>query len=69
VQAFWSKDSLEKHQEWCLLNDGVAIMSPKPEDKIKLNSNHYWRKMRVPFVVYTDFECFTKPVDSRELNP
>jgi len=41
----------------------------KTRKKIKFLSNHYCRKMRVPFVVYTDFECFTKPIDSCEPKP
>jgi len=69
LQEFWSKDSLKKHQEWSLSNDGVAMIFPKPEDKIKFNSNHYCRKMRVPLAMYADFECFTKPVDCCEPNP
>jgi len=67
VQTFWLKESLEKHQEWCLSNNGVAMIFPKPEDKIKFNSNHC--KMRVLCVMHADFECFTKPADSCEPKP
>jgi len=68
MNAFWSKESLQKHRKWCLSNDSVITVFPKLENKIKFNSKHYCRKMRVPFVIYADFECFTKPIQNCEPN-
>jgi len=69
TQAFKTKFFLEKHQKWCLANNGVAMVFPKLENKIKFNSKHYCCKMRVPFAVYADFECFTKPIQNCRPNP
>jgi len=70
MQAFRSKDPLGRHQEWCLSNNGIAMMFPKPENIIKFNSNHYYRKIRISFVICAAFECFIKPIDySCEPNP
>ena len=34
-----------------------------------LKFNKFFRKMRVPFAVYADFECFTKKLDTMQPNP
>jgi len=52
-----------------LSNDSVAMIFQKLQNKIKFNSNRYCCRMKVLFVVYADFECFTEPVDSCEPNP
>jgi len=67
-QAFKTEKSLKKHQDWCLTNEGVIMTFPKIENKIKFNSNYHCRSMRVPFVVYADFECFTKPIQGCQPN-
>ena len=34
-----------------------------------LKFENFFRKMRVPFVVYVDFECFTEKLDTTQPNP
>ena len=56
---------MKKHLEYCSNHDLVRIELPKPkkEDlKAFLKFKNYKRKMRVPFVIYADFECFTKKI-------
>ena len=31
--------------------------------------NNYHKQLPVPFVVYADFECFTKPINTCSRNP
>jgi len=69
MSSFRSNESLKKHQDWCLTNDSLATVFPKLENKIKFQSSHHCRSMRVPFAVYADFECFTKPIYGCKLNP
>jgi len=68
MTAFWSNESLKKHQDWCLSNDSVTTVFSKLENKIKFNSKHYCRSMKVLFIVYADFECFTKPIQGCQPN-
>jgi len=60
MTVYWSEESLESHQRWCLENDHVALRFPSLEDKIKFRN--YNRSMRVPFVIYADFESFNRPL-------
>ena len=62
---FYSKTSLEKHIKYCSKNEAVCIKMPT-KDKDGNHPNIYFknynRKMRVPFVVYADFESFTENI-------
>ena len=66
LNSFWTKKSLEKHLEYCQSNEAVKIEMPVDEDgnPIYTAFKDFNRKMRVPFVVYADFECFTEKIDT-----
>ena len=57
--------ALEKHDKFCGTQRGI-IESEMPIDKDGNPKNiifkNYNRKMRVPFVIYADFECYTEPI-------
>ena len=40
-----------------------------PTKKSYINFRNYNKKIKLPFVVYADFECFTKPIRGCELDP
>ena len=40
-----------------------------PKEGTMLKFKNYDRKERVPFIVYADFECFIKPIQTCEPNP
>ena len=40
-----------------------------PTKKTILNFQNHYKKLPIPFVVYADFECFTKPINSCQPNP
>ena len=70
LNSFYSVKSLEKHKEYCQNNEAVKIEMPISVDdegntypKYIYFKNHY-RKQRVPFVVYADFESFTEKIDT-----
>ena len=46
-----------------------AVKVEMPEEGSTLAFTSFNRSMRVPFVVYADFECVTKPIDTCEPNP
>ena len=54
--------SLNKHNEYCSQHGAQKIELPKPGSKVKFQN--YNRSMRVPFVVYADFESLIKPIDT-----
>ena len=66
LNSFISVKSLDKHKEYCQNNEAVKIeMSMFKDDKGKfLGPKNYYKKQRVPFVVYADFECFTEKIDT-----
>ena len=70
LNSFQSEKSLEKHVEYCQNNEAVKIEMPMNEDKegntspVYIKFNHFHKKMRVPFVVYADFESFTEKIDT-----
>ena len=64
---FIKKELFEKHITYCSQNETVAVKMP-----IKnaiLNFQNHYKKLPLPFVVYADFECFTKPINSCQPNP
>ena len=72
INHFPNKPALEKHFEWCSNNEAVRIEFPRHKDKdgeeldcpVFLKFENYNRSMRVPFVVYADFECFTEKIQT-----
>ena len=70
LNSFHSEKSLDKHKEYCHNNEAVKIEMPIREDDegntfpVYIKFNHFHKKMRVPFVVYADFECFTEKIDT-----
>ena len=67
LSHFTKKDLFEKHLFYCEQNETVAIkMSVK---NTILNFKNYFKKLPIPFVIYADFECFTKPINSCQPNP
>ena len=57
---FTKEELFEKHITYCSNNETVAVKMP-PKNTTLQFQNHY-KKRPIPFVVYADFECFTKPL-------
>ena len=53
--------------EYCYSNEPVKI--EMPEEGSTISFNHLHKSMRVPFIVYADFESFIKPIDTCNPNP
>ena len=67
LNTFKSKDSLALHHEYCKSNEAVQIELPKKGSTISfVNSNI---SMRVPFIVYADFESFAPQLPTCQPNP
>ena len=64
---FTKYELLQKHISYCSTNETVSVRMP-PKNTM-LCFNNYHKKLPIPFVVYADFECFTKPVNTCSPNP
>ena len=53
--------------EYCSTNETVAVRMP-PRNTL-LHFQSYFKQLPIPFVVYADFECFTKPINTCSPNP
>ena len=64
---FTKYELLEKHIKYCSNNETVCVKMPKANTM--LHFKNYEKQLPVPFVVYADFECFTKPMNTCCPNP
>ena len=58
--SFREEWTLRKHMGYCSRHKAVRVKMPKKGTK--LGFKNYHKKMRVPFVVYADFEAFTEGI-------
>ena len=62
LQGYNSEEALSKHSTYCNEHGCVRVELPKEDSFMKFT--HIERSMRVPFVVYADFESFIKPINT-----
>jgi hypothetical protein len=67
LSSFDNENSLTSHNKYCSQNEAVRVELPKPGTM--LSFKHYNRSMKVPFVVYADFESLIKPIDTCQPDP
>ena len=67
LNPFWCEKSLSKHKEYCDEYEAVKIELPKKGTMLEFKNYH--RLEKVPFIVYADFECNIKPIQSCDPNP
>ena len=66
-QSFSKRESFGKHEENCQSHDAIKIVLPEKDSILEFKNHKH--SMRVPIVVYADFESFTKPIDSCQPDP
>ena len=62
LNGFTREEALIKHKEYCNQEDAVRVVLPEPGTM--LDFKNYNRSMKVPFVIYADFESCIKPLDT-----
>ena len=67
LSHFTKKYLFKKHSKYCSKNETVAVKMPTKNTI--LNFQNHFKKLPIPFVIYADFECFTKPINSCQPNP
>ena len=53
---------MDKHKEYCSKYESVKIQLPKKETMVKFKNHH--RSEKVPFIIYADFECLNKSIQT-----
>ena len=64
---YTKEELLEKHIKYCSNNETVAVKMPEPNTMLYFKNYH--KQLPIPFVVYADFECFTKPMNTCSPSP
>ena len=64
LNHFPNEEKLSKHEEYCFNNDAIKIEMPEKGDFIAFKDRN--RSIKVPFVVYADFEAFTEEISTCE---
>ena len=60
--SFREEESLQKHIEYCSRRKTVKVVMPGKGSTLYFKDSH--KKMRVPFIVYADFEAFTEGIQT-----
>ena len=62
LQGYDKKEKLQDHQRYCYENAPLRIELPKEGATVQFKN--YKNSMRVPYIVYADFESITKPINT-----
>lgn len=70
LHGYTREDLLEQHKPYCNGNGerAIRIEMPKPERSI-LQFKNWHRQMKVPFVIYADFESIINKIEGPSLDP
>ena len=66
LKHFPNEERLKIHEEYCLKHQAIKI--EMPEEGSLVTFIHHNRSIKVPFVVYADFEAFTEEISTCEPN-
>ena len=66
LNHFPNEEKLKIHEKYCLKNQVIKIEMPEKGSLVTFI--HHNRSMKVPFVVYADFEAFTEEISTCEPN-
>ena len=67
LNTFKTEKSLASRHEYCKSHEAIKIELPEKGTKISFQNHH--RSMRVPLIVYANFESFTPQLSTCQPNP
>lgn len=67
LHGFWKKRLLNNHMPYCQTHGAQRTEMPSEENKW-LNYSDVSKQLKVPFVVYADFECITEAISTCQPN-
>ena len=62
LNGFTTPVALYNHKTYCNEQDATKVILPEPNTMLRFKN--YNRSMRVPFVIFADFESSIKPLDT-----
>ena len=65
--SFFKRRIIPKIYTYCSTNETVAVKMPPRNTKLCFQN--YFKQIPIPFVVYADFECFTKAMNTCSPDP
>jgi hypothetical protein len=68
LTGYTRSDLLQDHIPYCSIHGAQRVKLPEPEDNI-LKFQEFDRQLRVPFVIYADFETLNKKIHSCAPDP
>ena len=69
LHAFWREELLLQHLPDCMALNGTQKTSLPEEGEKELKFKNHHKGLKVPFVIYADFESITQPIDQAERDP
>lgn len=69
LHGFVMREILNKHVDFCMSLGLQKIEMPTPGENDVLKFTDIAKQLRVPFVIYADFETYVKPIQSCDLDP
>ena len=67
LHAFVTQDGLDRHTPLCYQQRAQKIVFPDKEKTVKFKNIK--KQLRVPFIIYADFECYTEKIANPANNP
>ena len=64
LQGFTQKSSRDQHQVYCENNESVRVEMPKQGSTVEFKNGQ--NQLKVPFIMYADFESILEPMDPVE---
>lgn len=69
LQGFTSEHVLNNHLQFCSKKDAQYVTYPRKGEDDELKFTEVAKQVRVPFVIYADFETFCQPLDTCRPDP
>ena len=69
LHGFAKEETLQKHQVYCSSNGPQRVELPVPGENDILRFKDYEKTLKVPFVIYADFETINRKLDTCQSDP
>lgn len=69
LHGFLDKRNLNKHTDFCMSLGEQKIEMPIPGENDVLEFSEIAKQLKVPFIIYADFETYVRPIQTCDLDP
>ena len=67
LQGFNEDNSRDEHSHYCINNKSVKVEMPHTNPRVKYSDGQF--QLKVPFIMYADFESILEPIQSQKNDP